>query len=743
MIATSLAFGLALSNAFRLPGSWQLAVGCLVCVTILVADRSGSGPAAASLLAIAALVCGLIVGTARIDRIGDGALSGREGSGVELVGFVTAPPRKSANRWRLFIETERGRTVVESPRIPRTVSTGSQVSFSGTLTRPPPWLGEYLRGRGVSTTVVADSVAHLPGRRSGLVGWIDGLRVRAERALGAGIGSGEAALARGFVLGQDQAIEEEVVEDFRASGLAHLLAVSGQNILLLSILATPLLAALGLPLGVRLAVIVGLIALYVPVTGAGPSIQRAGIMGVAAIAATAAARPVMRSWILALAAALTLAMNPVSLFDPGWQLSFAAVAGIMLFARPVTGAISGVLPGRGSRVASVLAEGVAVTAAASITTLPLVAFHFETLPLTTLGANLVAMPAVAPSMWLGMSAAALGQVNELLALPLNQVNAVLLAFIARVADLAGGEGATLQIPRPGPLWLLAGTGVAIASIRVLIRFPRVLVVVLAGAVLIPGLLLLGSGRRDLGAPPPDGIRIEMLDVGQGDAFLIRSHSGRSLLVDTGPPGGGVGEAVASAGVDRLDGVLLTHLDLDHIGGLDDVLGRFEVGTVFFEQLDGRVRSAIEGEGAAGRRLSAGDILDLDPGRLTVLSPSPDIPASTDRNARSLVLMVEALGHRTLLTGDAESEAVQLRPGPLDVLKLAHHGSRDEGLEEFLAATAPLIGLISAGRDNRYGHPDPSTMTALGAAGVRAYRTDRDGTVSVVISPGGIAIESGR
>jgi competence protein ComEC len=333
--------------------------------------------------------------------------------------------------------------------------------------------------------------------------------------------------------------------------------------------------------------------------------------------------------------------------------------------------------------------------------------------------------------------------HEYLALPLNHLNAVLLAFISEVAAVAGGEGASVKTAGPGIGWLIIGIPLSIAALKVLIRFPRALVLVLIAAVVVPGLLLVQGGRRGLPAPSPGEVRVEMLDIGQGDAFLVRSSSGESVLVDTGPPGGGVGDAVASAGLERLDGVLLTHLDLDHIGGFGEVLDRFEVETVFFEEQDEAIRSAIAREGAAGRRLAAGDGLDLDPGRMTVLSPLPVVGPSTDRNARSLVVLLEALGHRILLTGDAESEAVSIRPGPLDVLKLAHHGSRDEGLEDFLSTTAPRVGLISAGRDNRYGHPDLSTLRALSDAGVRTYRTDLDGTVSIVISKRGLSIEKGR
>ena len=161
------------------------------------------------------------------------------------------------------------------------------------------------------------------------------MQARAERAVAAGLPPPDAALARGMVLGQDEAIAEGVREDFRESGLAHLLAVSGQNVMLLVALALPLLAAAGLGPRGRGVALLALVAFYVPLAGAGPSLQRAGVMGAAGIAATTMSRPSSRWYALLLAAAVTLALNPRSWLDPGWQLSFAAVAGILLIGLPL------------------------------------------------------------------------------------------------------------------------------------------------------------------------------------------------------------------------------------------------------------------------------------------------------------------------------------------------------------------------------------------------------------------------
>ena len=199
-----------------------------------------------------------------------------------------------------------------------------------------------------------------------------------------------------MVLGQDERLSEEVRDDFKRSGLAHLLAVSGQNVVLLALLVLGAGMALGLPLRARLGAALVLVALYVPLAGGGPSIQRAGVMGAAGLVAALAGRPASRWYALGLAAVVTLAVNPRASGEPGWQLSFAAVVGLLALVPRWGEAL------RRARVPGPLADAIAVTAAATLATAPLMALHFEQVSLASLPANLLAAPAVAPVMWLGM-----------------------------------------------------------------------------------------------------------------------------------------------------------------------------------------------------------------------------------------------------------------------------------------------------------------------------------------------------
>src|SRR5829696_10325139 len=232
--------------------------------------------------------------------------------------------------------------------------------------------------------------------------------------------------------------------------------------MLLAILALAIGAAAGIGLRARLILALALVALYVPLAGAGPSIQRAGMMGAAGLVAAWAGRPASRWYAVELAAFATLVLNPRAASDPGWQLSFAAVIAILALAAPLRDALAR------RRVPSTLAEAAALTIAATLGTAPLIAHHFDRVSLASLPANVLAAPAVAPLMWLGMVAAALGQVTVAPALLLNALSAYLLGYIAWLAHASAHvPGASIPVrlgspPAVGAAYLALAAGAALA-----------------------------------------------------------------------------------------------------------------------------------------------------------------------------------------------------------------------------------------------------------------------------------------
>ncbi|MBS1878252.1 MAG: ComEC/Rec2 family competence protein [Actinobacteria bacterium] len=609
----------------------------------------------------------------------------------------------------------------------------------------------------------------------------DEIRARAAAGLGRGMPAREAALARGFVLGQDEGIDAGTKDDFTRAGLSHLLAVSGENVTLLALLATTLLGALGIPLRERLLWVLALIALYVPLAGSGPSIQRAGVMGAAGLVATLAGRRASTLYALGLALLVTVVIDPAVAGDVGWQLSFSAVLGIYMLAGPIRDAA---LTATGGGAASAgwrraLAEGAGVTVAATLATAPLIAFYFEEASLTTLAANLLAMPAVAPAMWLGMVGAAAAQVPGLPLAPLNGLDALLLAYIAQVAAWCGRpDWAVVAVHLDGgglaaTYAALAGAIVAVARLSRWRRLrtararrldsrafvpatrgrPRAGRAALLAAALAVAVALVAAGAVALRGGPgpgsedsPYGLRVEVLDVGQGDAILLQPAAAPAVLVDGGPPGDRLEAKLAAAGVESLGAAVVSHDQADHAGGLGELLGSFPVARLLYGASSSRLIAAARAAGARPVQIARGDTVRSGSLRLEVLWPPPELaaepPGGTDANQLALVLLVRWHRFSMLLSADAEAESVPLDPGQVDVLKVAHHGSDDAGLSELLDRTRPRLAVISVGDGNPFGHPTPGTLTTLARHRVPVLRTDLAGTVEIYVRPGFMAIRSG-
>jgi competence protein ComEC len=612
------------------------------------------------------------------------------------------------------------------------------------------------------------------------LGHRDQIRARAERALGSGMPTREAALARGFVLGEDERIDAATVEDFRRAGLSHLLAVSGQNVALLALLAMPLLALLGMPLRTRLLWIVAAIAVYVPLAGGGPSIVRAGVMGALTLLATFAGRRSSRLYALAIAAIVTLAIDPRIGADVGWQLSFAAVLGILAIAQPLRRAIanrlgSGVLRGA-------LAEGMAVTVAATLATAPLIAFHFGELSTVSLFANLLALPAVAPAMWLGMLSSIGAQVPGFPASLVNALAAPLLAYIATVASWCGRPRwayLDVEIGIRGLLasyFVLAGTVIVLPALlrrrsiaamrrrrdpsrqrcdalrssegRKSLHLRRVMAAV-AGVALLAAIALMhfGTGGGASSPGPVLGLRVSVLDVGQGDAILLQPAAAPPVLVDGGPPGDALIAKLEDAGVDSLGVAVVTHEQSDHAGGIEELLERhFPIGRLLYARLGRHLRGEAKAVGGGPVRVVAGDVIGSGRLRLSVLWPPPELLgqplAGADPNSQALVLLARWRWFSMLLTADAEAGEVPIDPGPVDVLKVAHHGSEDSGLGGLLDRTTPRLAVVSVGADNPYGHPAADTLTELARHGVQTLRTDRRGTIELDVDQNSFVVRAG-
>jgi competence protein ComEC len=775
-----------------------------------------------SVLAVAAVLVGAVVGDARLQALDAPVGRVRQASVDDLPVHLLSMPRPNPFGASAESEVVSGRLrgtrllmrIAQWSRLPPSIEVGEELLADGKVRplRGDSAFTAQLRRAGVAGELLLGRARPTGRRRGGIAGVLDAMRRKAQEAVAAGLPPPEAALARGMVLGQDEAIDETTRQDWRDSGLSHLLAVSGQNVMLLVALAMPLLALVRIgPLARGLALL-GLIALYVPLAGAGPSLQRAGVMGAAGIAAMTLSRPASRWYALLLAACATLALNPRVSADPGWQLSFAAVAGILALGRPLAAVLARAgeelipVAGRppsppGTRPSGTtgpppsppaaapsplvralvrgLAEGVAITVAATVATAPLVAFHFGAVPLAGLLANVLAIPAVAPAMWLGMVKAALGLVSAVvphadgIAELLGPVTRFPLAYLDGLAErFAGIEGSRVALP------VDSAARVVVAYVLILIaavavrsrhrpetpreprfaeraaawrRAPRGCRVALL--VLVLTVLALASATG-LGAPsPPGDLTVRFLDVGQGDATLVQDGHGASALFDAGPPEAAVYRELRAAGVRRLDLAVSTHQSRDHQGGFHELIRRMPVGLLLtngYGTRDPDYRRLLSEAAARGIRhvtAESGELLRLGRMRVELLGPPPRTPGAPppeDPNPIGVAAIVSQGAFDLWLSADAESDAILGYPlRRVEAMKVSHHGSSDPGLPEVVDRLRPTVAAIEVGAHNTYGHPTPSTLATLRHAGVRTYRTDQDGTVTLTVTHGTMKIATER
>lgn len=754
VLALALALGLAVSE-FSAPLIFALA--CLVVILLTAAGLR----AHVALAACALLIAGSALGGQRLRAIDADPLAATPSGMATLTANLVGLPKNGARGGSVRVRAiDEGQLVQVRTRLPidQSLSIGDQVRLTGRLSPVDPRrshsasgasYARYLLRSGVRRQLDASELTITGRRRGGPIGIVDGVRRRAEGALALGLDPQGAALLRGMVLGGDAALPEATAEDFRVAGLSHILAVSGQNVLLIVILVLAILTAVGASRRMRLLVPAGVIVLYVLLCGAQASVIRAGAMGLAALAALAASRRSSRIYALILAAIVVLGWNPRAYSDVGAQLSFAAVLGIMAFTGPISAQIT-----RAPRWA---ADAFAATAAATIATAPLMALHFDAVSVISLAANVLGEPLIAPIVWLGSLTAAVGQVSSSLAALIGAPNSFLLGTLITLARVAASvPGAQVGWAGFGlPELLVAYALVVLAAAWAhgwitLPRPPRH--ALLAGALITVALLLPIDRLRGGEGGAVQGPAIVMLDVGQGDATLLRG-GGCDALIDGGPPGAQLAAKLEALGVRRLDAMLITHPEDDHFGGALE-LARAQalpVGTLIdgggntprsdYAELRARLRSggAKLIPAVAGARWSCPGI------SIEVLAPQPqaaDAPPPAEPNTRAAVTQVTVGGVSLLASGDAESpQLLGLPLAPVTVLKVAHHGSADPGLSQLLARLAPQIALIGVGARNRYGHPTPSTLAALGAERARVLRTDRDGTIVLrPTSDGRVAIE---
>ncbi|MBK8987991.1 MAG: DNA internalization-related competence protein ComEC/Rec2 [Chloroflexi bacterium] len=756
---------------------WSLAVWLAAAVLALAAALFTRrwGQPALLLAALAALALGGARYSLAVPDINAGHIAYYNdlAADVGVVGVVVREPDVRDRYTNLQIAAERitladgatypvtGRVLVRANRFPE-VPYGVQVAVNGRLQTPPEdenfSYKDYLARQGVYSSISQGRVRVLgEGAGQPALHAILSLKQKAQNAINRLIPDPEAALLSGILLGNDNGIPPDLAEDFRVTGMTHIIAISGFNIALLIAILISLVDPF-LPRKTAVLVAVVGVILYTILVGAEASVVRAAIMGSLFLFTSRwLGRRNFAYASLFFAGFLMTLFRPLTLWDVGFQLSFTATLGLMLYADPFTTWTRRQLYHVADRPVSnqamgILSEAVLLTVAAQILTLPLMIGYFRQLSLISLLANAFVLPIQPGVMLWGGAATLVGMVWAPLGQPLAWVAWLFLTATIRLVRAFAAvpfAAVPLHVPLTGILlmyavigavtWFVKATPERRTAVSDFLRQNISQRLALGGSLVV--LLLVGSWW----ASQPDGrLHVAFLDVGQGDAIFIQTPTGRQILVD-----GGNFPSVLTDRLGRhmpfwdrdIDILIATHPDADHVTGLTALFDRYQVGRVITNgqglgesAIYDAVLQAAAAQGTPVHRALAGEVIEIGDGvRLEVLHPGAVLTG--DRNENSVVLRLVYGDFSALLTGDADeaSEAVMLANGrslASLVLKAGHHGSQTSSSPPFLQAVQPQVLIISSGADNKFGHPHPEVLEWAQKLGTAVLRTDELGTIEV-------------
>ncbi|MBG6054451.1 competence protein ComEC [Salinibacterium sp. CAN_S4] len=580
--------------------------------------------------------------------------------------------------------------------------------------------------------------------------WANGLRSGFLAATEQLPGNG-GDLLPGLAIGDTSAVSTELDNSMRSSSLSHLTAVSGANCAIVIGLVMLAGGALGLPRWLRIGASMLMLLAFVVLVTPEPSVLRAALMATLVLLALLGGRPARGLPILSLATLALLVMDPWLARNFGFVLSVLATAGLLLLAGPLAGVLGRWLP-------RWLALIIAVPLAAQLACQPVIVLLNASLPTYGIVANILAAPAAPIATVVGLAACVALVILPPLGTILSQLAWVPSAWIAAVATFcAAAPGAQLPWPpgAAGLALLVCASACAVVAVLGRGRWRRwskkaIVVATVLYLAAVTGLRIGEQWGR------PDDWQMAGCDVGQGDAFVVRS-AGAVALIDTGPDPAPLAACLKDLGIDRIDLLVLTHYDLDHIGGVDAVVGRVDVAMIgpIGEPDDDGIAAALRAGGAEVQQVSKGPSGLLGELRWHVLWPPARLSGIEPGNPASVTVEFDPVGEcfpgclSSMFLGDLGEEAQNRvlaanTVRPVDVVKVSHHGSADQSTRMYERLTA-LVGMIGVGADNGYGHPTEKMLDILESTGTAALRTDLHGLIllSPGSKPGSVAVWSER
>ena len=671
---------------------------------------------------------------------------------------------------RIVLDVSGVRVSVEAPPNP-TLRVGDRVSATLEYTSQPPEARERARVRGIQAAARTYSVTLLS--RGGPLEW---LRTRIGDDLERVIPAPAGGFAAAIVVGLRERVDERLADAFTATGLGHVVALSGWNVAITMAVADRALRRL--PPRRRRWSLILIALLYGLFAGASASVIRASVMSAAALVAAAGGRRGAGAVALAHAVLALLVLDPSIAYDAGFRLSALATAGLLAKSADwsrVAIHVTPHFPRPLQRPWSAIAEDVAVSIAAQAATIGVVIALFGRVALWSIPLTLLIAPLIPAATGAALFAIIAGEVAPYLTGPLSLIPSILAlpaSALFRTAAWIAEAGAQLPLTDlvvPRDATFAVGAGLSLIGLVALSRRaaspteqnaePKTGIsgrVSAAGGVVI---LLVSSLLSSSSGVAPGSLRISVLDVGQGDAILVELQ-GRRMLIDGGPDPARLSvelDALIPSWDRKIDVLVASHPHEDHLAGLPRLLDRYQIRSILgAETRGGGPASASWRELLLNRQVTyhtvtTGTAFMLGSARLEVLWPDQAAlkyePADggSALNNRSIVLRLDVSGFSALFTGDIESNVDALiarrLEGPVDLLKAPHHGSATASSRTLLNAADPRLSVISVGDKNSYGHPAPATIDRLGERGGAVLRTDLDGTVSVTVQSTGIKVRT--
>jgi competence protein ComEC len=636
---------------------------------------------------------------------------------------------------------------------------GRVIEAPATFRRPARYLNEgvpdaerrlALDGTTLFGSIKSGLLVDVVARGTAFQEWAADMRARVRGAVHRWVAPHSAigaAIVTAVLIGDRTGLPDEATDRLQRAGTYHVIAISGGNVAILAGLVLGLLTCAGVRGRARAVSAAAALLVYAGIATAGPSVWRATTMAVVYLAARALDHRTPPWQAIAVAAGLMAVASPLDVVNPGFVLTFGATCALVESVRWFDRRTAGRTKSGSGRVGAWVRGSVAASVAVELVLMPVSAASFSRVTLAGPLLNLAAVPLMAVAQVAGLLVVA-ADAWPVLAGPVGWLAAGFASAIVSTATLVDAVPAlSWRVPPPAASLLVLYYVVLLATLFA--PKPKLRLVTLPLLIVI--LLIVVGVTRLPDTPAVPGMRLTLLDVGQGEAMLLESAD-RRLQIDAGgaPFGSGafdVGARVVAPSlwareVTRLDAVLITHGDPDHMGGARVLLEDFpprqlwEGVVVPRHEPSGLLRQLAQTEGIKPVFRRAGEAFRWGHARVRVLHPlEPDWERPRVRNDDSVVLEVSCGDIAMLLTGDISADverevAGQLTPARVRVLKVAHHGSRTSSSPALLERWRPQIALISAGRGNTFGHPTPEVIERLEAVGARIYRTDRDGQITL-------------